>query len=51
MENTITVININIYIKLKMRETWSVKNTSECYLQTKLSILYYYVLPILNQVL
>lgn len=46
----ITAIIIYVYIILKMRKMWSVTNTSECYLETKLSILYYHVLLILKQV-
>ena len=38
----ITVINIYVHLIINMRKTWSLKNTSECYLQRKLSILYYH---------
>lgn len=50
MKNMITVITTYVYIILKMRRLYSVKNTSEWYLQTKLSIFYCHVLSILKQI-
>lgn len=50
MKNMITVITTYVYIILKMRRLYFVKNTSEWYLQTKLSIFYCHVLSILKQI-